>query len=295
MKEFIELNLKANFKLFKKFEKYTKYLKVKVDVVSTVEEFIRNSLMEEPLKLISEIQSEIEKVFYSNFFDKYTFQALKKLKEYTTPTYFTQLQSFYFGFFVGILLVLLILCILIARYYDIDMDDDAEFKTIFPMFRGFLILCMYLWLLGLNVYAWNKAHVNYKLCFQFKNHYSDTISIFKRAALFSTVLVCMILCYMIIRTKLYILSDLLDFIPLQMIPLICWLMMLGYLFFPKEIFNHPGRVYLGWLAVESFSTIMMKCEFKHVWFVDQITSFIGPIRDMEYTVCYYTHYFGKYI
>ena len=159
------------------------------------------------------------------------------------------------------------------------MDDDVEFKTIFPMFRGFGIFCIYFWLLGLNVYAWNIANVNYKLCFQFKNHYSDVISIFKRAALFSAILVLMILFYMILKTKLANLSDLISIIPLQCTPLICWLCLCIYLFMPKDIFNYPGRKYLQWLFIESMATIMIKCEFKHVWFVDQLTSMIGPLRD----------------
>ena len=62
---------------------------------------------------------------------------------------------------MGILLVLTIIFFLIAWYFDIDMDDDAQFKSIFPMFRGYTILCLYLWLLALNVYAWNHFNINY--------------------------------------------------------------------------------------------------------------------------------------
>lgn len=294
MKGFIELNLKAKIKILKKYKKFTKFCYNKLDVQDQAEKFIENSKLKEPLKLLSEVQADIEKNFYVNFFDKYSFNALKKLKDYAQPVYFTQQQSFYFGFFVGLLMILIILCLLIAGHFKIDMDDDAEFKTIFPIFRGFSIICFYFWLLGINVYAWNKAHINYRLCFSFKNHYSDVISIFKRAALFSTVFVLMILCYMIVRTQIPIIIDLVGFMPLEVIPLICWIVLLFYLFFPYKVFNYQGRLYLFNLFVESCATIFIKSEFKHIWFTDQLTSMIGPLRDIEYTTCYYFHYFSKY-
>lgn len=48
------------------------------------------------------------------------------------------------------------------------------------------------------------------------------------------------------------------------------------------------------LFLESMSSIFISIEFKHVWFTDQLTSFIGPLRDMEYTLCYYVHYQSKF-
>ena len=62
------------------------------------------------------------------------------------------------------------------------MDDDAKFKIIFPMFRGYLVMVLYFWFLGLNVYVWNTYHINYKLAFNFDSHYSPVLSIFKQAA-----------------------------------------------------------------------------------------------------------------
>lgn len=44
------------------------------------------------------------------------------------------------------------------------------------------------------------------------------------------------------------------------------------------------------LLLESF---LIKTEFKHIWFTDQLTSMVGPLRDMEYTLCYYVHYNSK--
>lgn len=293
MKSFLELNLKAQTKILKKFKKYCKYCLEKVDVASEIEEFINKPSInfKEPSKELSDVQNDIERAFYTHFFEKYAFHTLKKLKDYANQVYFTQIQSFYFGFFMGILIILFLLCFLIGQHFNIDMDDDAEFKTIFPMFRGYAIICLYMWLLALNVYAWNEFNINYKLCFQFNNHYSDITAILKRTAVFSTVLVLMILCYMILRAKIPLICEIIQFIPLELTPLIAWISLICYLFFPnKKYFNYEGRKYLLNLFIESMSSIFIKCEFKHIWFTDQLTSMIGPIRDIEYTMCYYSHY-----
>jgi hypothetical protein len=295
MRIYIEMNLKAKTKIVKKFMKYTKFYKHRIEVDKITDNFIQKSnYLKDPLPHIAEIQSSIEKIFSTNFFEKHSFNAVKILKDYSNPSYFTQTQSFYFGFSCGILSILFSLCVLIGVYFNIDMDDDAEFKMVFPMFRGFLILCIYFWFLGINTYAWNKANVNYRLCFGFKDHYSNVISIFKRAAAFTTIFVLLILCYLILRTKLPVLSDLISFIPVEITPLLCWIFLLFYTFFPIKIFNYPGRVYLFNLLIESCASIFVKCEFKHVWFTDQLTSLIGTIRDIEYTACYYSHYANSF-
>ena len=294
MRDFIELNLKAQSKITKKFRKVTKILdtEIKINLESNLNEFLTNSkFMNDPMKSINEIIAETEKTFYNHFFDTYSVSTLRKLKDFVSSTVFTLSQAFYFGFFMGLLLVCSILCIFIARNFNIDMDNDEEFSLIIPMFRAFGIVCLYKWLLGLNVWAWNYAHIDYKLSFQFSNHFSDVISIFSRAAIFSSIFVLMLLCYLIIRSKIPLSNELLDFIPLNMTPLICWICLLVYLFFPsKNHFNFQGRLYLFNLCCDSVVSIFVKTEFKHVWFMDQLTSLIGPMRDMEYTLCYYVNY-----
>jgi hypothetical protein len=174
------------------------------------------------------------------------------------------------------------------------MDDDAKFKTIFPMFRGYLVMTFYFWFLGLNVYVWNIFHINYRLAFNFDSHYSPVISIFKRAAFFTMIVAIMLLCYMIERTKIPILYDLVSFIPLEFTPLISYIIACIYLFSPFQNFNHLGRLYLGKLFVETMSSITTTSELRHTWLGDQMTSLVGPFRDIEYTACYYTHYFNTF-
>lgn len=292
LKDYIELNLKAKVKILKKYNKVNKYSINKLEVSKIIDDYIAKSdVLSNPLKTVNDISSEVEKMFFNYFFTKYDQKCLTVLKDYISPHYFTQLQSFYLGFWVGILFLLSALICIISIDYNIDMDDDYHFKSIFPMFRGYGIICLYLWLLGLNVYTWNIFNINYKLCFDFSNHHSHVIEIFQRAAAFSSIFVLMVLFYMIIRTQIPFFLSLFNFLPLEILPLICWLILIIYAFFPvKNSFNYQGRLYTLRLLMESLISIFNKIEFRHVWFTDQLTSFIGPIRDAEYTLCYYVYF-----
>ena len=101
----------------------------------------------------------------------------------------------------------------------------------------------------------------------------------------------MILAYMLKRTQIPIVTNFFSIIPLEATPLICWLALIMYMIMPiKEYFNYVGRIWFFKLLLESIFSLFIKVEFKHVWFTDQLTSFIGPLRDIEYTFCYYRHY-----
>ena len=297
LQSFIELNLKAKEKIMKKFDKLTKELDNKIydeivkKIKNDLEVYISKSKLVNALQKLREEQTEIETIFSEFFYYKYSSNAIKILKDFASQTFFTQFQSFYFGFFLGILLILIVLCIMIMIYFHIDMDDDAKFKTIFPMFRGYIVFILYYWFLGLNVYVWNLYHINYQVAFDFDNHYSDVMSICGRAAFFSILVIFMLLCYMIERTEIPILYDLVSFIPLEFTPLVCWVVTFCYLFYPFHNFNYLGRIYLFDLFFESMASITVKNHLRHTWFGDQLTSLTGPLRDFEYTMCYYTHYF----
>ena len=300
--KYIDLNLLAKKKILKKIIKYNRTkqdikirpTKEQDEEIKKMEEYINNTLIQEQLTIILNMQQDIEKLFKKYFRDKYGFDSIKVLKESIAEVSFTQSHAFYFGFFIGILFIIFFLCILIGNHFHIDMDDDAKFKIIFPMFRGYLVMVLYFWFLGLNVYVWNTYHINYKLAFNFDSHYSPVLSIFKQAAFFTTIVAIMLLCYMIERTKIPILYDLVSFIPLEFTPLISYIIALIYIFYPFKIFNYLGRLYLGKLFVETMASITTTSELRHTWLGDQMTSLVGPFRDIEYTVCYYTHYFNTY-
>jgi len=236
------------------------------------------------------LENELEQLFEENFYYKYHSKTDKILKKYLKVKTLTESQSFYLGLFMGLLIFQLgIICIL-AWYYDIDMDRDPDFMSVFPMFRGFFIVCLYWWMHGLNIYIWMKADISYRVIFQIDSNYSKPIQIFKRAAIFTFILLSCLLIYMIKRIYKGAFFGIFEPIPINTLPLICWGSILVYTFCPFDIWNYDGRAFLGQLAKESFGSFLLKTGFRHVFFMGQMCTFISTMRDMEYTICYYAYY-----
>ena len=315
-RKFVETNFEIKDKLMEKYKKYFEiddFFKKRSKSVGSqiivedekenddennndeIEEVINNFLnfksaigtADETLK---NLEDEVVQLFIHNFTYKYKSKTEKVLKKYVQVNSFTESESFYLGFFIGLLLFQLGIICTIAWYYDIDMDHDVEFKSVFPMFRGFFIVCLYWWVHGLNILVWTKADISYRVIFQIDSKYSTPIEIFKRAAIFTFILLLCLLIYMIKRIWAGAFFGILEPIPINTLPLICWGSIIIYMFCPFNIWNYDGRAFLGNLAKESLGSFLLKTGFRHVFFVNQLCSFIAPMRDMEYTICYYAYY-----
>ena len=236
------------------------------------------------------LENELEQLFEENFYFKYHSKTDKILKKYLKVKTLTESQSFYLGLFIGLLIFQLGIICTLAWYYDIDMDRDPDFMSVFPMFRGFFIVCLYWWMHGLNIYIWMKADISYRVIFQIDSNYSKPIQIFKRAAIFTFILLSCLLIYMVKRIWKGVFFGIFEPIPINTLPLICWGSLLVYTFCPFDIWNYDGRAFLGQLAKESFGSFLLKTGFRHVFFMGQMCTFISTMRDMEYTLCYYAYY-----
>ena len=87
-------------------------------------------------------------------------------------------QLFSFGLFLGFAVLSLLLIIVLVANGGYQLED-VQFKYIFPLFRGIAIFIAYVWLFAWNVYGWDKYHINYKLMFGFKYHYSRFTEVLK--------------------------------------------------------------------------------------------------------------------
>ena len=313
--KFINTNLEIKDKLMRKYKKYfgmeSLYSSRKKDstneeiileddkenddiddeIESIINDFLNfKSQIGSALETLKSLEDEITQIFIKNFSYKYKSKTEKILKKYIKINEFTETQSFYLGFFIGLLIFQLGIICTIAWYYDIDMDHDVEFKSVFPMFRGFFIVCLYWWMHGLNILIWEKAYISYRVIFQIDNKYSTPIEIFKRASIFTFILLLCLLIYMIKRIWSGVFFGMFDLIPINCLPLICWGSLIIYAFCPFEIWDYDGRVFLGQLTKESFGSFLLKTSFRHVFFMGQMCSFIAPMRDIEYTICYYAYY-----
>ena len=315
-RRFIETNLEIKDKLMKKYKKYfgietykfpsrKKYEnnsqiileedkeneELEDDLENTINEYINfQSSIGQYADTLKSIDSELEQCFEENFSFKYRSKTDKILKKYLKVKTITESQSFYLGLFIGLLLFQFAIIFTIAWYYDIDMDRDPDFMSVFPMFRGFFVLCLYWWMHGLNIYVWIKADISYRVIFQIDSNYSTPIQIFKRAAIFTFILLSCLLIYMVKRIWKGVFFGIFEPIPINTLPLICWGSLIIYTFCPFDIWNYDGRAFLGQLTKESFGSFLLKTGFRHVFFMGQMCTFISTMRDVEYTVCYYAYY-----
>jgi len=154
------------------------------------------------------------------------------------------------------------------------------------------ILFFYIWLLGWNVHGWISYRVNYKYVFRFRYQYSEPWKIFQIGAIFSTLLLISLLWYLLIQDTNGRVAHFLEFIPKDLLPLMVLLLFIGYVAFPHRTWlNGRGRRHIWHLVLEIFKTPFIPTNFTMTWVTDQLASLAQPLKDLEYTICFYVSYF----
>ena len=293
--EYLRVNLEGFRKIIKKFKKLTKNillfdgnpensLKARFDYVFANSFIQKNQHKSQLLK--SDLENQYIELFYKKFNRKAGHQDLRKISQ---GRLISQIESFYFGLFLGIAIFLIFLIFILTVFGGLDVDSDALFRDVFPMFRGIAAFILYIWLLAWNVYGWTKANINYKLIFGFNYHFSQVSEILKRASFFTMLFLFMFLWYVLLRKDFGQLTEFLAILPKELTPLIVWIFFLGYLFYPSQTqFNPQGRIYTYKILRDIFFRPFSKVSFKIAWSTDQLASFVGPLKDLEYTICYYS-------
>ena len=294
---FIDTNIRIKNLVIEEIEKYSKDLNNPESLQKIKEEI--NPILHSANNYNQKFLKDIEEKYTLYFQYKYRHEEkspVEILKNFLTPEKekSEQLNLRILDILILIMFILGALCYSLNNYLEIDMDLDLEFRSVFPMYRTFGILCLYLWTLGLNVWVWNKCNINYKALFTFDNHYSTVHEIFIRASFFTNIFFLTFLIYLITRTQTGINLGLNQYDIDGILPGLMWLTIILYFFWPFKNFNYCGRIYTMRLFGECIASILIPIEFKHIWFMDQLTSLIGPMRDIEYTLCYYSYYVNPF-
>lgn len=162
------------------------------------------------------------------------------------------------------------------------------------MYRGALLLVLYLWLLPFNVYIWTHCHINYKLIFKFNHHFSKYENILKRSASFTTLFFVSFILFIqsmhFDKTQKGIINtnNQFDESFREYYPLIFWGALSFYLFFPStKYFNGEGRKYMFRVFKKILFYSFFYVDFVIVWATDQFASFVILMQDLHYTTCFY--------
>ena len=301
---FINTNISIKNLIFENFEKCIQKINIQINQKIDVQNYQEkknevNQILESAYEYNQNLLKDIENEFTYFFENKYINEektTKEILQNFLTPE--KEKSEMKNIKILNILLFTMIifgsLCLIMHYYLQIDIDLDPEFSSLFPMYRTYGIICLYLWTLGLNVWVWNKANINYKALFTFGNHYSTVTEIFIRASIFTNALFIAFFIYMLTRTQFGMNSGINVHKIDEILPGLIWSILFIYFFWPFKNFNYCGRIYTMRLFGESIASILIPIEFKHIWFMDQLTSLIGPMRDMEYTICYYSYYVNPF-
>lgn len=189
-----------------------------------------------------------------------------------------------------ILVSLVILLILNFISFDYDENRIDSMNYIFPMFRGVGLLILYLWGMAWNVYGFTIYKINFRNILEYGSHYSTHFQIMKRAGFFTLVFALMMFLYLL---GLEINQSSEVNLPIEYTPFMVWTIYLLYIFFPnREVFNPRGRKYFYLLVKKILLTPIVKMSFLISYASDQLVSFIVPIKDFAYTLCFYTSSFA---
>ena len=288
--EYVNLNMEGVRKVLKKHRKICKIFAKHINVLDAKSlKLFQNSYITKNSELLLKLKDEVKKIYLDIFYNKYNKnKGHKELKDMTKTRIISVWESHFYFFFCGSTLTLFFVILMMGWYGDIDPDDEETFKYIFPMFRGAVFIIIYIWLLAWNVYGWTRYYVNYKRIFKFNHHFSSVKEILKRGTVFSSVFLLMFIWYIVLNENMQKLYDAFGFMDKSFIPLIIWLLILGYFFFPiPKTFNWEGRKYFFRLMFKIFFLSFFTMDFIMGWATDQMVSFVTPIKDLEYTFCYY--------
>ncbi|MCQ2820653.1 MAG: ERD1 family protein, partial [archaeon] len=227
-------------------------------------------------------ESEVDTV-YTKYDNPYN-----ELIRYLDYTDISVYQGFWLGLLIGLLFFLLLMAVLIILNYDLDIDLDPEFNSVFPNFRSFFVVCLYFWFTGFVIWSWRKVGINYRLIFQITGTTIKPIEIYKQAAFFSFFFMFCFILYCLERAQINVFFG--YYIPVDMLPLFFWGLFFFIIFYPGDYFKYETRQFIFDLLTESMTCWLTRPAFRNSWFIGNMTSFIGPARDLEYSICYYAYY-----
>lgn len=293
LQKFLSLNSEILYRILKKyhFQTLTFNDQINFRLLEHAKLLKSCKFTEISLKLHT-LTSEFVKTYKKSFYTKKNRHSAEKvLHKMTLEKQIPHKEAYLFCFLAGFSFVLC--CFVLFLALDGQFEDQTSFfNQIFPIFRGASFIVLYTFLLAWNVYGWTRFNINYRRIFKFNHHYSTLGQILKRAIFFWSILLITFLWYVLIKTDLGNFSVYLDFLPeKKYIAIIIWVFLFGYLFFPSRKYcNGQGRIYVFKLLHRILFLSCFQVDFVVNWATDQLVSFVTPLKDLEYTFCFYFEY-----
>ncbi|CAB4066336.1 Xenotropic and polytropic retrovirus receptor 1,Xenotropic and polytropic retrovirus receptor 1 homolog [Lepeophtheirus salmonis] len=189
-------------------------------------------------------------------------KAMKRLRVPPLGDHHSPWTTFKVGLFSGAFIVLLITVIIsgISKDYQSEQGRN-DWRIVFRLYRGPLLVILFIFLMGVNVYGWRSSGVNHVLIFELdpRNHLSEQ-HLMEVAAIFGVI---------------WTLSPSLSlWVPFCLIRLK-----------RLDIRRDFGLLrVLGRIATAPFFYV----GFADFWIADQLNSLAPAITDLHYLICFYS-------
>ena len=144
LEDFVYLNDNAIQHYFKKFKKYIFSFPQNFsdEDYKNLTKIFNESALNQSNSLLEENKNDIEELFNTYFTEFLKKKPASVLKNYVNNFKHSAYQYLYLGIFIGLLIFQLLIIFTLGFHFNLDMDNDPEFNSVFPMFKGFWSFCM---------------------------------------------------------------------------------------------------------------------------------------------------------
>lgn len=204
----------------------------------------------------------------------------KAMKRLHVPPIKTTI-NFWTTFFLGLTSFGTILLSIFIAYRSSSRLDQPRWVGV-RLFRGWALLFAHVFLLGVNMYYWQKNGINHVLIFEMNPR--DRLTYQDIMLISSTYL--MVWAIFVLG---FVYSDALG-IPTAALPIIFIFVCSLILFQPFPCFYRSARFWFVKHVVNCFKAPFINVIFADFWMADQMVSLVTFFLDFEYTICFYIFY-----
>lgn len=210
------------------------------------------------------------KVFSKNLKPK---QSRSKLREMSKKPEVTNTDSLTLGFLVGVMIAVIAFMSFLLAHSGRSVETDPIFNRDFPIWRGSAFVILYIWVIGVNVYYFEKYMISHRIILDLdQKNRSSSNRIFNIAGFFSSVFVIIFTAYAL---KL---SEHVEYesIPHRFLGLIVWGIIIVLFINPFPILYRKSRFFLIKLFLSVLVSPLIGVPFIISWTTDQFVSLVTP-------------------
>lgn len=202
-------------------------------------------------------------------------KAMKRLRVPPLNDQQSPWVTFKVGLFSGAFVVLVCAVIISAIF----TNTPDNWRIAVRLYRGSLLVILFLFLIGINVYGWRTSGVNHVLIFELdpRNHLSEQ-HLMEIAAISSVMWALSVLAFLFSKD----LS-----IPAYVNPLMLVGILLAFLFNPTRTLRHHARFWLLRVLGRIIAAPFFHVGFADFWLADQLNSLVPVLVDFQYFICFY--------